>query len=346
METLRVGIVGLGVQGRGALASALMRVEGTELAAGADADPERAEAFAREFGLERSYTDHRRMLAETKPDLVLVATMPNAHCEVTIDALMAGAHVLCEKPFAMNAAEASRMIEAAGIAGKRLTVGFNQRFGPDAQALRSFVESGAIGAPLIARVRARWHRDIPIWSRHWVKDVAGGGVLASSACHNLDLALWIIGHPTARSVLASAYSRFAKVGSDYPQYAAAHGTFDAEDHVSAFIRLSGGAALQLDAFWLAEPDAHHDQMEIIGEHGGAQIAPLKFYEERNGQVIDRTPSALPSSDTLYDELAHFVRAIRENLTPMVTADEALNVQRITDAVYVSAEEGREITITA
>jgi predicted dehydrogenase len=149
-----------------------------EIVAGCDLDSKRLDAISRDAGVPRTYRDYRDLLRREEVDLVSVCTMPVTHSEVVVASLAAGAHVLCEKPLAMNAAEAQTMIAAAVKAGRMLTVGFNMRFMGSAQFAKQIVSGGQLGPPQYARVYALAN-DIPWWGKHYVRAISGGGVLAS-----------------------------------------------------------------------------------------------------------------------------------------------------------------------
>src|SRR4051794_37847472 len=134
-ERLRVGIIGCGFQGR-LHAEILSCMDGIEVAAVCDRDEERATALASELHVPRVFSDYRGLLADGRYDLVTVCTMPDTHRAMTLAAIECDAHVLCEKPFALDASEALEMIVAAERAGRMLSVGFNMRFMDSALAMR------------------------------------------------------------------------------------------------------------------------------------------------------------------------------------------------------------------
>lgn len=121
------------------------RVAGTRVVAVCDADPRRAEEFARERNVPAHFTDVDEMMRRTEPNIVHVVTPPSTHAALSIAAMKRGANVLVEKPMAMNVAEAERMHEVARENGRRLCVGHNRLFDPVILKARNFVQSGALG---------------------------------------------------------------------------------------------------------------------------------------------------------------------------------------------------------
>jgi UDP-N-acetyl-2-amino-2-deoxyglucuronate dehydrogenase len=192
-EVVRVGIVGCGFQGRLHL-DCLQRIPGASVLAVCDRDAGRLEAAAQAFGVPRSFSHHRDLLERQPVDLVTVCTMPDTHGEIVLDALAAGAGVLCEKPMATDLGAARTMVDAARAARRPLSVGFNLRHSSAAQAIKSFVLGGRLGVPVCAR-GSMLETEIPWWGPHQVKAVSGGGAIASTAVHMIDLLMWLAANP-------------------------------------------------------------------------------------------------------------------------------------------------------
>ena len=211
---MRVGVIGCGFQGR-LHVDVLSRLPEVELVAVADIDPDRVGALAQEYDVAGSYGDYRRMLDAERLDLVTICTMPVHHAEMAIAAFGRGAHVLCEKPLAMNASEGAAMVGAARKTGSFLAVGLNMRFMPNSLAIRSFIRDGGFDRPVYTRVVA--NDEIPWWGEHYRREVSGGGALAASAVHLLDLALWFADFPEPVSASGSMATMFpTKRGSTAP----------------------------------------------------------------------------------------------------------------------------------
>jgi predicted dehydrogenase len=151
--TITCAVIGLGM-GRGH-AKAFHEHPDAKLVAVSDLDGKRCADAVKEWGC-RSYADVGEMLKTEKPDVVSVAT-PNAfHAPLTIQALQAGCHVLCEKPMAMNADEARQMLAVAAAAKRRLMINFSYRFSPATYFLKQQVDAGVLGT--VYAGRTVWHR--------------------------------------------------------------------------------------------------------------------------------------------------------------------------------------------
>jgi predicted dehydrogenase len=280
---------------------------------------------------------------------------------MAIDALAAGCHVLCEKPLAINAAEAERMVTAARGGDKILMVAFNRRYIPNAIVLKQLIDEGVLGP--IYYAKAGWTRrsGIPGFGGWFTtKALAGGGPLIDLGVHMLDLALYMMGYPRPVSVSGATYAEFGPRGKGAWAYGTrpedpAQAIFDVEDFATGFIRFENGATLILEASWAGyQPLGDDIYLQLYGRTGGARLAMPNFRTERSLQVItemdgtlvDEVPE-LPQEEGIneYDrEIAAFVQSIRTGVPPPATAEQGLTVMRLIDALYRSAATGQEVRV--
>ncbi|MCX7806961.1 MAG: Gfo/Idh/MocA family oxidoreductase, partial [Planctomycetota bacterium] len=152
------------------------------------------------------YTSAEDMLAKEHLDAVSIATPNKFHAPLTLAAIAAGCHVLCEKPMAMNAVEAREMLDAAQKAGKRLMINFSYRFNEMSMALKQQVDAGLLGEIYFGRTVWHRRRGLPGFGG-WFgqKALSGGGPLIDLGVHRLDLALWLMGYPKPVWVMGSTY---------------------------------------------------------------------------------------------------------------------------------------------
>lgn len=350
---MRAAVIGCGFQGR-LHVECLQRIAGVEVAAVADVDPRRMNEVADRFGVPGRHAGYRELLDSGRFDLVTICTMPVHHAGMTIAALEHGSHVLCEKPLALNAEEGAAMVDAARRAGRTLAVGFNMRFTPNARAISDFIANGRFGRPVYTRAWARASQ-IPWWGEHYRKEISGGGALAATAVHFLDLALHFAGFPEPTLASASAARLFPKKrGGTAPDSEAAR-RFTAEDLISAHVRFANGFWLDLDGSWIdnrpsvgGTPSWDYS-LDAIGENAQARFDPLSiFVEDGKGEVVDALPAGAPSDVSFPPSvaalIADVVGAIRDGREPLVTGEQALVVQRVVDAIYASAAAGREVVV--
>jgi predicted dehydrogenase len=323
------------------------RAAGAPVAALCDQQEERAQPLAKEHGIPRVYTDWRRMLAEEQPDVVSVC-LPNVlHHEVTIAALDAGAHVLCEKPLATSVAEARGMFDAARRNGRRLMAAQHFRLSAAAQAIKRAVERGDLGRLYYAEAIATRRMGIPTWGNFHQQAFSAGGCLLDIGVHMLDQTMWLMGNPTPARVSAVTQRYFGQ----RPEIAAAWGNawdaqrFDVEDFAVAFVRFQDGSSLVLHACWAAYIAQSRFSSVLVGTEGGAITDPPTLYRLCDGkQVVDNEITDLPNVNAYEAELAHWVAVVRGEAEPLVKEEETMNVQRILDAAYRSAAEGREVDV--
>jgi predicted dehydrogenase len=342
---LRCGVIGLGM-GKGHIRG-YQSHPGAEVAAIADPDEQRLAKVGDEFHVAGRYTSAGEMLASEQLDVVSVATPNKFHSQLTLAALKAGCHVLCEKPMAMNARQGAEMVAAARRARRRLMINFSFRFTEQAQALKRQVESGLLGD--IYYGRTVWHRrrGLPGFGG-WFgqKALSGGGPLIDLGVHRLDLALWLMGYPRPVWVMGGAWSPIAT------RLAREQGkSFDCEDLAAGMIRFANGAMLEIEASWAANVgEREHMETRLLGTEAGlVQRNRNEGYEfeaeifmERQGAQFDlKLHPPVPGATTSY---YHFVDGILNRRPHIATGEEGLTVMRLLDALYASARKGAPVKL--
>ena len=347
MKKLRCGVIGVSM-GRGHI-QGYQKHPQAEVTAIADVDAARAKTVAAEFKVPGVYTDPSEMIRKEDLDIVSVVTPNKFHKPQTLEALAAGCHVLCEKPMAMNAAEAHDMLAAARTAGRRIMIDFSQRFTEPSQALKREVDAGTLGDVYFGRTSWLRRRGIPRFGG-WFgqKALSGGGPLIDLGVHRLDLALWLMGYPVPRWVMASTYNPIAR------ELALREGKeFDVEDLAVGLITFDNGATLEVEASW-ATNIGEQDLMEtrLCGTKGGlihrnireGYQFEVELYVERNGVQYDLKPHAPVPAATC--AMGHFVDSILKDEPHMATGEEGLTVMQLLDAIYASAAKGEPVKLDA
>ena len=189
---VKVGIIGCGGIANGKHMPSLAKIDNVQMVAFCDIIREKAEKAAVDFGVDgaKVYTDYKELLKDKDIEVVHVCTPNRSHSFITVDALEAGKHVMCEKPMAINYAEAKKMLDAAQRTGKKLTIGYQNRNTPQAQYLKRAVENGDLGDIYFAKAHARRRRGVPTWGVFLNEYEQGGGPLIDIGTHALDLTLW------------------------------------------------------------------------------------------------------------------------------------------------------------
>ncbi len=348
--TLNVAVIGLGM-GRNHLRG-YVEYERSRAVAICDVDERRLAEFGEPHGIpaERRFTNYRRLLAQAaalKLDAVSVA-LPNVlHAPVSIAASRAGIHVLCEKPMAMNARQGRRMIAAAQQARRTLMINLSYRFTPQSRALKRVVDGGALGAIYFGRTVWHRRRGLPRFGG-WFgqKALSGGGPIMDLGVHRLDLALWLMGNPRPVAVSGSTYNVIGK------RLAKEQGVeFDAEDLGCALVRFDNGATLIVEASWAGYTEKREDMVtQLLGTQGGLVQRNVgegyefeaRLFTEHDGSLWNsQLQQANVPCPSAYQD---FVDACLDGREPLAPAKHALDVQLILDAIYKSAETGREVRI--
>lgn len=348
-QTVRVGIIGVGGVARGAHIPGYQKLPGVEIVAVSDLLLDRAQEVAQSIGPNtKAYADYREMLANENLDAVSVCT-PNAfHKDPTIAALEAGAHVLCEKPIATSVAEGEEMIATARRTGKILTIGLMSRFSSSAQVIRRFAEAGHLGEVYYARAQYLRRRGIPDWGVFHIQEKSGGGALIDIGVHVLDLAMWLMGSPKPVAVSGAAFTKFG----NRPDHVHRGGRklrfppeeFDVDDNAFATVRFDNGALLTLEVSWASEIPTNVHGIQLFGDRGGASSSPLALHTQMNGTLVDITPQDIGDVQPHHAEIEHFIACVRGEREIIVKPEEALEVQRVLDAIYESTRTGREVRL--
>ncbi|RCW74846.1 Gfo/Idh/MocA family protein [Saliterribacillus persicus] len=346
MEKLKVAIIGAGgIASEVHIPYYLQHTDRIEIVAITDIVEERVRAVATKFDIPHVFTSYDEMLNTIEIDAVSVCVPNKFHKEATIAALNAGCNVLCEKPPAMNVQEAEEMERAQQDSGKILMYGFHYRFQQEVQTAKRFVEGNEFGYIYSARVKAVRRRGIPGWGVFTNKELQGGGPLIDIGVHMLDTALYLMGYPEPAVVLGQTHQHLGKrkgvgLSGDWD-----YENFTVEDMAVGMITFKNGESLLLETAFAANVEKKDTmQVSLMGDKGGADIFPLKMYQEKHDTLIDVTPAYLPEVEGHQAEIAHFIEHCLNETTPITTADQGTKIQKIIDGLYKSAETGKAVII--
>ena len=353
MKPTRVAVAGCGsIASNGHLPACRAAAEAglCELVGVCDIVPERAQSVSREYGAP-AFGTLTEMLAETRPEVVSITTFPDTHRELTLRALAAGCHVLCEKPVAMGTGEAAHMVGAAEEAGLLLSVCFQYRHWEEAVWLKERIAAGDLGHVHSVRTWGGGVHGFATNPGYHRMSRAGGGVLAHWTIHNLDLVLWLLGHPEPVTASAFCHQRLRTspeaLGPSRDAIDVDTVSPDIEDFAMAFVRLEGDTVITLEADWLQPPSGRHEGWEILGERGAASLSPLRFRTVKDGSWIDDGPppgALAPGGYGMERLYTAFLEAVRTGGPSPVSGPEILRIQRLMDALYDSAARGREVPV--
>ncbi len=358
MEKLRIGIVGCGGIANGKHLPALSRQsDRAELVAFCDLIPERAEKAAKEYGIPgaKVMTDYHEMMEDKTIDVVHVCTPNRSHCEISVAALEAGKHVMCEKPMAKTVADAQKMLDAAKKSGKKLTIGYQNRFRTDSQLMKRYVERGDLGEIYFSKAHAIRRRAVPTWGVFLNEYEQGGGPLIDIGTHALDLTLWMMDNYKPKAVLGTAFKKLGnqtETGNAWGDWDPAK--FTVEDSAFGMVTMENGATIMLESSWaLNTLDVREAQTTLCGTLGGADMAGgLRINKVDLGYQTTITPNLQAGGVAFYEggqamtdselECKLWLDSIFEDKDPVVLPEQAFVVTQILEAIYTSSKTGEAV----
>jgi predicted dehydrogenase len=340
---IRVGIIGGGWPGQ-THAKGYMAAGGFKVSAIADLIPSRREKFLSDFPGAKQFADANELLQDKEIDAVSVCLPNHLHAPVTIAALKAGKHVMCEKPPAMTAVEARKIESAANRAHKVVLYSFQRRFGGPEQACRAAIEKGYAGDVYHARGSWMRTRGIPIGTGWFIdKSRAGGGALIDLGVHLLDLGWFLLGQPKPTSAYGITHSRFAHTLGDGK-------SIDVDDAAFAMIRFEGGKSLELAASWAINqsPQQQGTACRVYGEKAAVEVyTPQGAVLYRNFDPkgdAKAHPLKPPKTVSHIGLMRHFKDCIAGKTKPVPGAAEGVQLMSMIDAIYKSSESGKSVQI--
>ncbi len=342
---IKIAIAGAGAITERAHIPALRSVADTQIIAIQSRTADKAERVARaawpdDADRPKIYSDFDEMLARERPDAVGIFTPNHLHCEFTLKALAAGAHVMVEKPMAPTAAEARKMVDAAATAGRVLVVAMQRRFGGIERAIKDAVSSGAIGKPHFIRARLS-HGGPEFWApgQKWFTTAseAGGGAMLDLGVHVADLAIWFLGELDFVSGTVGTLARQIEV----------------DDTGAMIMQFQSGAIGVIEASWSSMPPL--SAIEIYGSEGRVMagyprndISILKADgSPAPGFSRDEVMSRFDPHDLLapFRELAaNFIGAVRGAMKGSPDGIDGLRAIEAVEACYRSSRTGSRIKL--
>jgi predicted dehydrogenase len=327
---LGVGIIGLGVIAGGYLELS-QKDPRLKLAALADASQAAVDQTVAKFPAPLATTDYHALISSDTVDLVVVGTPHFLHHPMVIEALRAGKDVICEKPLAITAAEAEEMIDVARVCGRRLFVGLNMRTNPAFRTVQRAMQSGRLGDVFLARVCYLGHEiERMLDPKNWKGsiDKAGGGVLLDGGYHVIDVMNMLMGKPESvtavckRSVITTPNK--------------------AEDNAVVLLTYPGNRIGEVTASFTIKNQMSKQEptLRLRLEAYGTEGSIWTEYCSHNGmgwvttQVCDDREEQIPVEPFEPDYIArHYIDCLVDGIEPIVSAEDALEVQRIVDQAY-------------
>jgi len=353
---LKAGIIGCGGIANGKEMPSIKQTGLVEMVAFCDIVAEKAAKAAKEYGIAdaKTYTDYKEVLKDSSIDIIYVCTPNRSHSIITVDALNAGKHVMCEKPMAINTIEAQKMVEAAKANNKILTIGYQNRYRADSAYLKEECQNGVLGEIYFAKARALRRRAVPTWGVFLNEYEQGGGPLIDIGTHALDLTLWMMDNYKPKYAVGTVYHKL----NDQKNTANAFGEwkcdeFTVEDSAFGFVVMENGATIMLESSWALNSLENLEAATILcGTAAGADMLEgLRINGVKNGHQYITKPDLNAGGVAFFDgasdkpevlEQLTFINAVLGKGELTVTPEQALVVTQILEAIYESAKTSKPV----
>jgi len=354
MAKIKVAVIGCGTIANAAHIPGYLKCEDAEIKYFCDIIPERAQAAVEKYGCGIAVTDYHEVLADPEVYAVSVCTPNKAHTFISIDAMRAGKHVLCEKPAARTYKEAIEMQKVQHETGMTLNIGVVNRFNTAVNEIKKLVESGALGNIYHVYVSFRAHRSIPgLGGAFTTKDIAGGGALIDWGVHYLDIVMYCTGDPMPLTVSGKEFSILGKDMSSYVYEGMwaentknLNGVYDVDDSVTGFVRTEG-PTITFNGAWAQNIGVGESYIDFLGDKGGVRLqygGDFTVYTTQDGKLHNYNPEY--KSVNMFDhELASFVRCVQTGEKLPSHIDTVAITAKMMQGVYDSSAANKEVDLT-
>jgi len=349
---IKIGIIGAGSISKYHLDS-YKNNPGCTVVAIADLNVALAHKRAEEYGIEKSFSDYKEILADDEIDAVSILTPTFTHTNIVIDALKSGKHVLCEKPPALTAEEVKECAKVSKETGKLLMYAFVCRFYSHIQYLKNYIENGKMGEIMFAEA-ARLSRCIEYNGWLCDKDKCGG-FLFDSGIHELDMALYLMGYPKPKTVLGFT----SDVNSDLPERlkstALKYKAMDTQNYkrtiesfATANIIFDNGACINIKASSAMNIVNDGIYLDMCGKNAGLHFErtnpqkKLELVELDNDGYLRKIEPNIAENNVYDTEVNHFIDCITNKTECICKHEEAITLIEIVNAIYKSAKTGKAI----
>lgn len=355
MGKLRIAIIGCGGIANAKHMPSLKATNMADMVAFCDLIEEKAVEARNKFGAEgaKVYTDYTELLKDETIDVVHVCTPNRRHSEISVAALNAGKHVMCEKPMAINAAEAKKMVDAAKKSGKKLTIGYQSRQNPQYKYLKMMCDNDELGEIYFAKAHALRRRAVPTWGVFMNEHEQGGGPLIDIGTHSLDLTLWFMNNYKPKYCIGTTYHKL----NNQTQTANAFGEWDpkeftVEDSAFGMVVMENGATIQIESSWALNIRKPGEAMcTLAGTKAGIDMWDgLIINGVEKGRMYTKKPDFASGGVAFFEgdsgdsqdisEQRQWMLAIMNNTDPTVLPEQAYVVSQILDGIYTSAKTGQ------
>ena len=352
MKTV-IAIIGCGRIANGAHLPALSKMDNVRIKYACDILPEKAEALKQKFPIiEQTIEDYKIALADSEVDAVFVLTPNYAHYTVTMDALRAGKHVLCEKPITVNYALSCEMAKEANARGKMLNIGVCNRHHKSVEMLADMNARGEFGNIYHVVCSFRSCRSIPgLGGAFTDKSQSGGGVLIDWGIHFLDLILSVLGDAKLKNVTCDTYCEMAKDMKAYKYNSMwaedtaniENGVNDVDDFVTGYIR-TDKASISFNGAWAQNLEKNEMYIDFLGDKKGARLTYCQKFELFAGDTLVTEKPEYDIPNMYLEQDKAFIASCADGIKRKNHIDYILESAKLLDTLYASADQHKEIEL--
>ena len=353
---VKIGIIGCGGIAKGKHLPSLNKVSNVRMVAFCDLISERAEEAKKSYGTPdaKVYTNYKELLLDKEIEVVHVLTPNREHADIAIDALKAGKHVMCEKPMAKTAQDAHRMLKAAKESGKKLTIGYQNRFLKETIWAKKHIESGALGEIYYANCYALRRRGTPNWGVFLNEEEQGGGPIIDIATHSLDMTLFLMNNYEPHMVVGKTHKKLEHPEEANPWGDNGVSNNPLEEAACAMIVMKNGATIMLETSWALNIEASKESScRLCGSREGLSIINGKLtlnkavYNQLSVTEVDCNTGGVAfyigdNESAGVREAKSWIKSITEDTPPLVLPEQACVVSDILEAIYTSSKTGKPV----
>lgn len=348
-----IAVIGCGRIANGAHFPALAQTDNVRVKYACDIIKEKAEKAKEDFPfIENVITDYNVALEDDEIDAVFVLTPNYAHYEITMDALKAGKHVMCEKPITVNYALSAEMAKEAEKAGKILNIGVCNRYHKSVEMIEELNRQGRFGNIYHIYCSFRGFREIPgLGGAFTTKTESGGGVLIDWGIHFMDLILYVLGNAKIKNVTCDAYSEMAKDMKKYRYKSmwaedtadTENGTNDVDDFITGYVR-TDKASISFNGAWAQNIDRNEMFIDFMGDKAGARLNYGGKFEIYDGETLETISPEYEIPNMYLCEDTAFIESITTGEKNKNNIEYILESMKLLNSLYDSAEKRKEVEL--
>mgnify|MGYP002626653541 CR=1 FL=1 len=353
-KKINVAVIGCGTIANSAHIPAYMDSPVAEIKYFCDIIPEKADAAVKKYGCGKAVYNYKEILDDPELDAVSVCTHNDMHSVISIDFMMHGKDVLCEKPAARILSEALEMEKVSYETGRILSIGVCNRYSNAVNRIKNMIENGDLGEVYHVYASFRAHRSIPGLGGDFTNFAcSGGGALIDWGVHYLDLIMYCLRDP---QVLTCSGEAFCKLGVDMKNYTyesmwaedtsdKENGVYDVDDSVVGLVR-TDKAVISFNGAWAQNIGVNETYIDFMGDKGGIRLqygGGFVYYTARDGKLIEMKPT-IPMNAIHRSEVLDFADCVCRGERNRNDIRYAVGTSKIMQAIYDSSAAHKEIEL--